>query len=262
MHKQLYLRTLKSSVSLVEDVEHLDILSFEYRDTSIYHHLNEAPVLTVVIGAKCADGIVLIADRKYSSLIDREPIFDRKIFGDAAHFLIQFTGKLDAFDVFRKYILGDIVISKDYTFLNVIDRSCNLVKKFNESIDASGPKFEVLTALHQRNNSELHYINTKGEDETITHYKAIGSGGKTADIFCKKLEHNSITMRDFTKHVFLAIMYMNKYCPGLGVGVEYEAAPDISYLNYNQEWDHPPPEQDMLQFKKYRGKIRPIQTSF
>ncbi|MFY9797742.1 MAG: hypothetical protein WAJ93_18805, partial [Candidatus Nitrosopolaris sp.] len=72
----------------------------------------------------------------------------------------------------------DIVISKDYTFLNVIGRSCNLVKKFNESIDASGAKFEVLLALHQRNNSELHYIKTKGEDETVTHYKAIGSGGK------------------------------------------------------------------------------------
>ena len=26
---------------------------------------------------------------------------------------------------------------------------------------------------------------------------------------------------------------MDEYCPGLGVGVEPEAAPDITYLNYN-----------------------------
>ncbi|MDQ6862400.1 MAG: hypothetical protein M3044_01105, partial [Thermoproteota archaeon] len=154
------------------------------------------------------------------------------------------------FDVFRKYILGDIVTRKDYTFFNVIDRSCNLVKKFNDSIDASGPNFEVLTALQQRNNSELHYINTKGEDETVTRHKAIGSGGKTADMFSRKLEHNIITMKDFTKHAFLAIMYMDKYCPGLGVGVEPDDAPDITYLNCNEEWEHPPPEQDMLEFKK------------
>jgi 20S proteasome alpha/beta subunit len=238
-------------VSLVEDVELLDILSFEHRDTSIYHCLNEASIWTVVIGAKCADGIVLIADRKYTDVRMGTEDFRKKIFGDAAHFLIEFTGKLSAFDVFRKYILGDIMIKKDYTFFNVIGRSCNLVKKFNESLDEPSPKFEVLTALHQRNNSELHYINTKGDDETVIRYKAIGSGGKTADIFCKKLEHNSITMKDFTKRGFLAMMYMDKYCPGLGVGVEPYGAPDITYLNYNEERDHPPPEQDMLEFKKY-----------
>jgi 20S proteasome alpha/beta subunit len=238
-------------VSLVEDIELLDILSFEHRDTSIYHWLNEAPILTVVIGAKCADGIVLIADRKYTDVTLGTEDFHKKTFGDAAHFLIEFTGKLSAFDVFRKYILGDIAIRKDYTFFNVLGRCCNLVKKFNESIDASGPKFEVLTALHERNNSEIHHINTKGEDETVTRYKAIGSGGKTADIFCKKLEHNNITMKDFTKHAFLAIMYMDRFCPGLGVGVEPKGVPDITYLNYNEEWDHPPPEQDMLEFKKY-----------
>jgi hypothetical protein len=177
--------------------------------------------------------------------------FDKKIFGDAAHFLIQFTGKLNAFDVFRKYILGDIMIKKDYTFFNVIGRASGLVKKFNESLDEPSPKFEVLTALHQRNNSELHYINTKGEDETVTGYKAIGSGGKTADIFCKTLRHNSLTMKDFAKHGYLAVMYMDKCCPGLGVGVEPEGTPDIKYLNYKEEWDHHPPEEDMLEFKKY-----------
>jgi 20S proteasome alpha/beta subunit len=238
-------------MSLLEDIEYLDTSSFEQRDTSIYDHLDKAPILTVVIGAKCADGIVLIADRKYTNVELGIEDFRNKIFGDAAHFLIQFTGKLNAFDVFRKYILGDIVIKKDYTFSNVITRSCDLVKKFNESIDAPSPKFEVLTALHQWNNSELHYINTKGEDETVTRYKAIGSGRKTADIFCKKLEHNSITMKDFTKHAHFAVMYMNKCCPGLGVGVEPGGIPDIKYLDYNEEWDHEPPEQDILHFKKY-----------
>jgi 20S proteasome alpha/beta subunit len=251
-------------VSLVEDVEYLDILSFEDNHTGIYSiSSDENPILTVIIGAKCSDGIVLIADRKYTDVMTGDGDFGEKIYGDAAHFLVEFTGKFSAFDIFRKYIFGDILIRKDYTFFNAISRSCNLVKKFNESIYPTGPKFEVLIALHRRKDSELHYIDVKGEDETVTHYKAIGSGKKTAEIFCKKLEHSNITMKEFTKHAFLAIMYMKEYCPGLGVGVESDGVPVIKYLSYNEEWDHPPPLQDILEFKKYTmEKLDQFKRSF
>jgi 20S proteasome alpha/beta subunit len=59
-------------VSLVEDIEYLDILSFESNDTGIYHRLSESPMLTVCIGAKCSDGIALIADRKYTNVWERK----------------------------------------------------------------------------------------------------------------------------------------------------------------------------------------------
>ena len=167
---------------LVEDVEYLDILSFEDNDTSIYPSLREPPILTVCIGAKCSDGIALIADRKYTSVILGREEFDQKVFGDIAHFLTLFTGVWDAFDIFRKYIVGDVIISQNdkdisehYTFNNIISKSADLVKKFNESIGKPGPKFELLTA-HQYKNSELYYINTKGESKIVTDYNAIGSG--------------------------------------------------------------------------------------
>ena len=148
----------------------------------------------------------MIADRKYTNIILGKKNFDSKVFGDIAHFLTLFTGQYKAFDIFRKYVVGDMMINqndnditKHYTFDNIILKFADLVKKFNESIDKPGPKFELLTALHQYKQSGLYYINTKGESEKVTDYKAIGSGGKTADIFCETFQHNEITMKDFIK---------------------------------------------------------------
>ena len=64
-----------------------------------------------------AAGIVLIADRKYTNVRTGNGAFREKIFGDAAHFLIEFTGKFNAFDIFRNYIFGDILIRRDYTLM-------------------------------------------------------------------------------------------------------------------------------------------------
>jgi 20S proteasome alpha/beta subunit len=214
--------------------------------------------LTVDIGAKCSDGIALIADKKYTNIILGKENFDKKLFGDIAHFLTLFTGQYKAFDIFRKYVVGDMIISqnhkditKHYTFNNVIPKSADLVKKFNESIANLGPKFELLTVLHQHKQSGLYHINTKGECEEVTGYKAIGSGGKTADIFCESLQHNEITMKDFIKQAYLAIMFMDKYCPGLGVGVEADGIPNIKYLYYNKEWDLEPTPQDIEEYKEH-----------
>jgi 20S proteasome alpha/beta subunit len=229
--------------------------------------LSELQILTVNIGAKCSDGIALIADRKYTNIILGKKNFDSKVFGDIAHFLTLFTGQYKAFDIFRKYVVGDMMINqndndiaKHYTFNNIIPKFADLVKKFNESIDKLGPKFELLTALHQYKQSGLYYINTKGESEKVTDYKAIGNGGKTADIFCETLQHNEITMKDFIKQAYLAIMFMDKYCPGLGVGVEADGIPNIKYLYYNKEWDLEPTPQDIEWYKEYvhdrLGQIR------
>ena len=79
--------------TIVENTEYLDLLSFEDTNTSIYHSLPEPPILTVCIGAKCLDGIALIADRKYTSVIIGKEEFNQKVFGDIAHFLTLFTGK-------------------------------------------------------------------------------------------------------------------------------------------------------------------------
>ena len=248
-----------------------DIISFRCRHSpsqEIYHCLVDQRALTVVIGAKCSDGIVLVADRKIT-LFGRGQGFEEKIRGDLAHVLIEYAGDVNMFDIFRKYIVGDVVIRRSgnaYTSENLVYETAQSVKRFNELICKNEPIFEVIMGIHNGLNSELHYIDFNG-NYTEVNYKAIGSGAETADIFCASLPYDRIKMRDFLKHAYLAIMFMDKYCSGLGVGIESGGMPDIKYLYYNQEWDKEPARepllsQDIIDAKNYtNGGLKQIRQT-
>ena len=49
--------------------------------------------------------------------------------------------------------------------------------------------------------------------------------------------HNNINMKDFTKHAFLAIEYMNQYRPDLKVGIDSGNVPTIRFLAYKNKDD-------------------------
>lgn len=245
-------------MSSVEDVEYLDILSFKSNDTSIYHPTSETPILTVCIGAKCSDGFVLIADRKLTDLYGGQPRVDKKIFGDLSHILTAYAGNVVTFDMFRKYMVGDVIISErmgdPYKFDDFIRKTSTAVERFNK---VKGGLFEVLIERHQRDQSDLHWINFKGSVQKVD-YKAIGSGEEMANKFCAKIQYDrTMTMKEFTKRAYLAIMYMDKYCLGLGVGVEANGIPDIKYLDKNEEWDVEPVKdrpEDIEECKKYANQ--------
>ena len=64
-------------------------LFFENKDSSIYRLLSELQILTADTGANCSDeSYWLIDDRKYPNIIlGKENFdFDKKVFGDIAHF--------------------------------------------------------------------------------------------------------------------------------------------------------------------------------
>lgn len=91
--------------------------------------------MTVVIGAKCADSIVLIADKKLTNVIGGKDDEGIKIIGDLAHILMGYSGAVNMFDVFRKYIVGDVIITRDkserYQYTNIISTSTELIRRFN-----------------------------------------------------------------------------------------------------------------------------------
>ena len=61
-------------------------------EKSIYLALLKPPILTVIIGAKCSDGIVMIADRKVTDMPEIHYIIGNKIFADLEHILIGYGG--------------------------------------------------------------------------------------------------------------------------------------------------------------------------
>jgi hypothetical protein len=95
------LGTPKFSVSSLEEIEFMDIQSmcppveYDHRNKSSYSEQPHA--LTVVIGAVCQEGIVLVADNKITNAVGGKDENDRiKIYGDLGHILIGYTGALSS----------------------------------------------------------------------------------------------------------------------------------------------------------------------
>lgn len=221
----------------------------------IYTCLDDPSMLTVVIGAKCLDGIVLVADRKLTRRHGK-PEYKEKIFGDLEHVLIGYIGDVQMFDIFRRYTVGDVMIERDesrrYTLDNLLSRISGSIKLFNGLIDCR--PFKALMVSHREKPLELYHIDEHGNSNKVSSYMAIGSGKEMTDMFCGTLDHVNIKMKEFIKHAYLAIMFMNNYCPALGVGIEAGNIPDIKYLYYDKEWDKEPAKdspQDIVDCKKY-----------
>ena len=100
----------------------------------LYQSLREPPILTAVIGTRCSHGIVLIADSKITRINSEkfESTVKKKIGGDLAHFLISYIGPPLTFNVFRKFMVGDMVLNlaaKKIRFNSNIAESCKLCKE-------------------------------------------------------------------------------------------------------------------------------------
>lgn len=209
----------------------------------------------MITGAKCLDGVVLVSDRKLTDIFGRiPPEFTDKLSGDLRHFLMGYTGLRAIFDIFRKAIVGDWLLTlktDPYTFDNYITKCCPMIRALNAI--ARGPVYtlQVLIGKHQSRNTQLYHIDDKGRENEIKDYIAIGSGKGEADTICKNLEHNSITMKEFAKHAYFAIMYMDQYRPGLGVGVEQDGVPRVTYLYYDKERDEDATPRDIEEYREY-----------
>ena len=99
-------------------------------------------------------------------------------------------------------------------------------------------------------NSVLYYINSDGTTKRVQNYMSIGSGEDVANEFCSHLIHKEITMKEFTKHAYLAIERMN-YLPRSRVGVEKGKTPTIRYLEYNSENDREPLHDEINECQIY-----------
>lgn len=170
-------------------VEFADVVDFDFQQEEesqegIYVCLSEPPILTVIIGAKCSDGVVLIADKKMTK-IGGEPQFKDKIFGDLAHFPLAYTGKEDVFHVFRKAMVGEWLLkfnNKEPLGLEeVMPTYASIIRPINGM--SSQRRLEVLVGKHSKKNTDLYHIISNGEYSSMS-YAAIGSGKDVANKIC------------------------------------------------------------------------------
>ena len=202
---------------------------------SLYQSLREPPILTAVIGAECKDGIVLVADTKLVRGVDKEPEIklDEKIRADLEHFIVGYAGTEKTFEIFRKYIVGELMLEYSTQKLihpNNVLRAAHCVSKLNDV--AKTEQIKILAVNHQPENSHLYYINERGIIFRMP-YQAIGSGQEVADHFCKSLPHTRTSMKGFATQAYLSIKFMEQGRPDLFVG----GTPTVKYMKKDQEWD-------------------------
>jgi len=256
-------------VSTLEEIEFMDIQSM-YFDRPICDDRNicqssAEDLLTVVIGAKCRDGIVLVADKKLTNVIGGKDDEGIKIIGDLAHVLMGYTGAVNMFDIFRKYVVGDVISTRvkleRYQYDNIISTSAELIRHFNKSIGKQNSTFEFLVVKHIPDNSELYHIDIDGNPHLVN-YKSIGIGRHIADKFCASVAFHEIAMKDFIKYAYLAIAYMEQCCPGIGVGLGDDGIPTVKYMYRNKVDDEEAPPKDINDCKQFADKLRSLKESF
>lgn len=219
---------------------------------SLYQSLREPPILTAVIGAECRDGTVLVADTKLVRGVDKEPEIklDEKIKADLEHFIVGYAGTEKTFEIFRKYMVGELMLEYSTQKLlhpNNVLRAAHCVGKLNDV--AKTEQIKILAVNHQRENSHLYYIDERGIIFRMP-YQAIGSGQEVADYFCKSSPRKRMSMKEFATQAFLSIKFMEQNRPDLFVGGQ----PTVKYMKKNEEWDIFAPRQDIKEFERHAKK--------
>jgi hypothetical protein len=142
--------------------------------------------LTLVVGAVCADGIVLMTDAKLTNIlgVSIKPEYGRKLFGDLAHLPMGYTGSKEAFDFFRKYIVGDVVLNRNtsecYTMDNTILKIARVVGVINRRLGNSRIRdefelniveriqtFTILTNMESSKNVNINRLEAEPKQRTI-----------------------------------------------------------------------------------------------
>lgn len=192
--------------------------------------------MTLVLGARCVDGVVLAADRKLNKISEIRGIqyqYGDKITGELAGVLTAFAGDLGAFQVFAMKI-------RDYVSTARRERIEELFRQPfipGRHFDESGPTIDQMkikvseiqddffkrnskyrcrilmgiSSIHSRNGlSNLFLFEQDGRCTPITEPTAIGTGTPYASYFLKRYaRHNEMTMHHFAQLADFIIRYVS-----------------------------------------------------
>lgn len=215
--------------------------------------------MTYILGARCVDGVVMVADRKFTIDNGAEYQFDNKLIGEIRGWITGFSGERKVFDLYRKDV-GVYLYEQRELGINVgrdrfIPKNSEVVGSLYNRFRGRGIDFDLLIGLNsfpeQKVPSRLRYFYPDGGTIEISNYKAIGTGAPYGSIFMKKFYDQTKSMEEIAEVGYLTIKYIEKFDLDLTVGVDPN--PDHFPLNYPQIWFIPDSGNDFnLDDKKSR----------
>lgn len=220
--------------------------------------------MTLIVGAKCGDGVVLVADSKLTEDISGLQFsYDNKITGGLAGILTAFSGDRGTFQIFTTR-LRDYVTTTGKNLSKEAFQKPGLTKaKFGPTIDKvslevhsiqhdlyskyRGYDFEVLMVVSGKyytpNKSTLFYFYPDGRVLPVKDFRLIGSGNPFAMYYIKRYWQEVKTeMKKFAQLADFTIRYVESETFKLdnAVGLNPERPyPQIIYMPDNQEYCKP-----------------------
>ncbi len=145
--------------------------------------------MTYVLGARCRNGVVLVADKRGTR--GTTPVITKKIekIGDLGYF--AFAGVEPTYTTFKLSLVEELEKGEAKTFNEKLQLIKELVREINQEesdIQKSDETFELFYARHNESKkAELYHIDIKGRAGTIVSEHAIGTGAPYGEIFLKTM---------------------------------------------------------------------------
>lgn len=217
--------------------------------------------MTFILGARASNGVVLLADTKFTIDEGSDEVYDDKIIGEFYGILMGFAGVRRTFELFRAEIIDYVkdaqarnkIIPMDKFLLKASAITHNLSTRY-------GQNYDVLIGI-RGGASILKHMYADGGIEPVNQWKTIGSGSPFGKFYLKKYWHQSKTMEDVAELGYFIIKYIEEFGLDLSVGVgDNKSYPQIKFLPDGAS-DREPTALEMQKFEKNaRNKLEKIRN--
>jgi 20S proteasome alpha/beta subunit len=184
--------------------------------------------MTYILGSRCSDGVVMIADRRFTENYGSSYLYDDKLIHHVQGIVVGFSGSRGIFELFTSGITQHVMESGGITLNPFVFKTSELIEKLNNRFHRQ-ENFDALIGTGNEPSS-LRYFYPDGRMETVTSYKTIGSGTPYGSVFLKKLWHPQMSMENVAELGYFIIKYIETFELDLTVGVGDKGRPQIWFL--------------------------------
>lgn len=190
--------------------------------------------MTYILGSVCADGVVLVADRKIFLEGGALHEFEDKLFVVQPWMVVGSSGILGLFEKFRDKLTMYLESQAyDNSVLTLITEIENITRELNSAYSEvlRGREFDVLLGIQSTTSSVLKYVYPYGFSEGVRRYKVIGHGEPYGSFFLRYWWKKNMSMLEVAELGFFIIRYIQEFELDNTVGIG-EGYPQIRLVPY------------------------------
>ncbi len=191
--------------------------------------------MTFILGSRCKDGVVLVADRRITSSDGSYSGLGDKLFHNVDLTVWGASGNLDYFESFKERVKVAMQdrgrVPAHHFILLVEDVHAALLKNYGTAVVRD---FAVLIASRIGAKSQLNFVGVWGGHRPVNTYETIGSGTPYGAAFLKTLWKSSMGMKDVAELGYFVIKLIENKELDASVGVE-RGHPQVWFLPDNPQ---------------------------